>query len=178
MEEYLQDKTELFKPTKELGNLSKYAAEKAFGEYYRFKLGKLLRLDYSTTDLLFEGVWSIKEDYIRILALCLCRIRKRKVQMGELTSTLPERRVMDSLETGVENDLLLYKKVILELCRMPDLPSKTSTSKRIKRRPFEEPRQTTCNKRIKRPPYEEPRQTIYNKRAEFNSDFEYGITDT
>lgn len=155
MDDNLQIDANDFKPTKELGNLAKYAAVNAFGLYKMWdSIEKFTHFDYSTINMLFDGTWNVKSDYIRLLSLCVCRIRPKKVKLKMLPDSLPNRSIIESLETGVEENLLLYKKVILELCLLPDIPPKTK---------------------------------IKNNRSfiigdllsiSYNSNFEYGITDT
>lgn len=170
MEDNIQDITELFNPTKEMGNLLKYAAEKAFGKMKMWNsIERFTNFDYSTIDMLLEGTWPIKSDYIKLLSLCICRIRPRKVKLKKLPASLPERSVIESLETGVEEDLSIYKKVLLELCRFPDITPKSTSKKQEKQKPFEISsyyRQTFT------------RNNNYNSINNTSSDFEYGITDT
>ena len=152
MDDNLQTDANDFNPTKELGNLAKYAAEKAFGnKNYGLKAAQYLHLDFSTLNMIFEGTWNDKSDYIRLLSLCVCRIRPKKVKLKKLPDSLPNRTIIESLETGVEENILLYKKVILELCLLPDIPPKTKNRNIIVGDP------------------------LY---ISYNSDFEYGITDT
>lgn len=170
MEEYMQDKTELFKPTKELGNLSKYAAANAFGITKMWdSIERFTHFKYSTIDMILEGTWPVKGDYIKLLSLCVCRIRPRKVKLNKLPVSLPERRIIESLETGVEEDLSIYIKVILELCQFPDIPPKNTSQKQEKQIPFGVSsyyRQTFTQKKY------------HNSINNTHSDFEYGITDT
>ena len=170
MEKIVQDKTGLFNPTKELGNLSKYAAEKAFGKMKMWdSIERFTIFDYSTINMILEGTWPNKSDYIKLLSLCICRIRPRKVKLKKLPASLPGRLVIESLETGVEEDLSIYKNVLLELCRFPDITPQNTSKKGKKQKTFEVSsyyRQTFTRNNY--------HISINNTR----SDFEYGITDT
>ena len=181
MEDNLDNNTNDFKPTKELGDLAKYAAENAFGPLkMRTSIEKFIKFNDAIGEL-FEGTWTVKSDYIRLLALCISRIRQKKVKLKKLPNTLPNRDVMESLEMGIEEDLSLYKKTIIELCRMPDIASKKPKSQSIcrsgrrtkiglyKREDF---RTSSIYRKISA-----QNSSIYNN-GSCSTDFEYGLTDT
>lgn len=179
MEDILDNNTNDFKPTKELGDLARYAAEDAFGVLNMWaSIEKFTRFDHSTISMLFDGTWTVKSDYIRLLSLCICRIRRKKVKLKHLPVTLPNRDVLESLEMGLEEDIDLYKKTITELCNMPDKSSKNSKfdRNRIVLYKGEDVRKSS--------PSSLYRQTnahnspIFNNSSPSSIDFEYGITDT
>ena len=185
IEDNLDNNTDEFEPTKELGDLAKYAAENAFGALKMWtSIEKFTDFNDTIIGELFEGTWTVKRDYIRLLALCISRIRQKKVKLKKLPNTLPNRDVMESLEMGIEEDIFLYKKTITELCRMPDIVTKKPKSQRIgkidrsgrrtkiglyKREDF---RTSSLYRQISA-----QNSSIYNT-GPCSSDFEYGLTDT
>lgn len=177
MEDNQNNNANDFKPTKELGDLAKYAAENAFGVNKVWaSIKKFAHFDDLTIGEIFDGTWMVKSDYIRLLSLCICRIRQRKVKLKKLPKTLPNLDVLNSLELGLEENLLLYKNTILILCGMPDLPPKKHNSKMYKSSSV----LTKKKSKEKKPLY---RKTITTNATLYNysppsPDFDYGITDT
>lgn len=178
VEDKLDNSTNDFKPTKELGDLAKYAAENAFGVNQMWaSIEKFSHFDNLTIGEIFDGTWTVKSDYIRLLSLCICRIRQKKVKLKKLPKTLPNLDVLNSLELGLEENLFLYKNTILILCGMPDRPPKKHNPKMYNRSSV-----LTKEKKSKekKPLY---RKTITTNGTLYNfsppsSDFDYGITDT
>lgn len=166
-----------FQPTKELGLLTKYAAENAFGVNKMWtSIERITHFNDLTIGEIFDGTWMVKRDYIRILSVCISRIRTRKVKLKKLPKTLPNLDVLNSLELGLEENLLLYKNTILILCGMPDLPPKKHNSKMYKSSSV----LTKKKSKEKKPLY---RKTITTNGTLYNysppsPDFDYGITDT
>lgn len=178
MEDNLDNNTNDFKPTKELGDLAKYASEYAFGALKMWaSIEKFTGFDDLTIDEIFDGTWTIKSDYIRLLSLCISRIRPKKVKLNRLPDTLPNREVMKSLEIGSEENLFLYKKAIIVLCRMPNVPPKMHKPQTPKRyrsvlTKGEDFRTSSIYRQISA-----QNSSIYNN-GSCSSDFEYGLTDT
>lgn len=192
MEDNLDNNTNDFKPTNELGDLAKYASVNAFGvKNMRASIEKSTRLSPATIGAIFDGTWTVKSDYIRLLALCISRIRPRKLKYKNLPITLlPNRDVLESLERGFEENLSLYKETITVLCRMPDtttkmqnnnssaMSSRKSRSSRSGRRgrielyKGEDFRASSVYRQISA-----QNSSIYNN-GPCPSDFEYGLTDT
>ena len=185
MGDNMDNNTNDFKPTKELGDLALYAAGKAFGADEMWdSVKRHTHFDAATIWEIFDGTWTVKSDYIRLLSLCIRWMRPMKVKLRKLPTTLPNRDVMELLENGLEEDLVLYEKTINELCKMPDIVfqtkkshkrSKNSNSGRRARITFykgEDFRSSSLYRQIS-----DQNSSFYNN-GPCSSDFEYGITDT
>lgn len=184
MEDNLDNNNNDFKPTKELGDLALYAAGKAFGVDEMWdSVKRHTHFDASTIWEIFDGTWTVKSDYIRLLSLCIRWMRPMKVKLRKLPITLPNRDVMESLENGLEEDLTLYEKTINELCKMPDIVLQTKKSRkssksssgrrsRITLYKGEDFRASSLYRQISA-----QNSSIYNN-GPCSSDFEYGLTDT
>jgi hypothetical protein len=168
MEDNQNIETNDFKPTRELGDLVLFAAGKAFGANKMWaSIKKFTHFDDSTIWEIIDGTWKVKNDYIRLLSLCISRIRPKKVKLKKLPNTLPNRDVIESLEKGIEEDLSLYEKAITVLCMMPDLPPKKHIrSSVLTKRPSGYYRKIITTNGI-----------LYNYSPP-SPDFDYGITDT
>jgi len=188
MEDNLDNNTNDFKPTNELGDLAKYAALNAFGvNNMRAKIEKSTSLSHTTIDAIFDGTWTVKRDYIRLLAICISRIRPRKVKLKNLPVTLPNRELLESLEKGSEEDLALYEKTITALCYIPDTSTRMEKSNRSGR----SSKSSSSGRRARIALYKgddfrtssvyrqisAQNSSIYNN-GSCSSDFEYGLTDT
>lgn len=184
MEDNQNNNTNDFQPTKELGDLAKYAAKNAFGVKKMWTSAKKsTRLDDVIIGAMFDGTWPKKSDYIRLLSKCVSMIRQKKVRLKRLPDTLPNRDVMESLENGLEEDIVLYKKAITELCRMPDIPLKTASAKPKKHNSNTFKRSSILTKREDFRTSSYYRQISSNNGTLYNlsppsSDFDYGLTDT
>lgn len=192
MENNQNNNTNDFMPTKELGDLAKYASVTAFGvKNMRATVEKHTHLSHTTIGEIFEGTWSVKSDYIRLLALCISRIRPMKVKFKNLPVTLlPNRDVLESLERGLEEDLALYTETIKVLGRMPDIASKKPNSYSVARS-GKSSKSGKSGKRTRITLYKgedfrasslyrqisAQNSSIYNN-GSCSSDFEYGLTDT
>lgn len=179
MEENLDNNTNDFKPTKELGDLTLYAAGKAFGANKMWaSIKNFTHFEDSTIWEIIDGTWTVKSDYIRLLAKCISTIRQKKVKLKRLPNTLPNRDVMESLENGLVDDFILYEKTIDKLCRMPDLPPK----KPNKRRTASTKKANLLTKGV------DLRTSIYHRQISAHNtlynfspcspEFDYGLTDT
>jgi hypothetical protein len=182
MEDHLDNNTNDFKPTKELGDWAKYAAENTFGALNMWaSIKKFTSFNDSTIGKLFNGTWTVKSDCIRLFSLCISRIRQKKVKLKKLPTTLPNREVMKSLELGLEENLFIYKKTIAVLCKMPDIASKmhknyrsgrSGKRERIVLFNGEDFRTSSIYRQISA-----QNSSLYNN-SPCSSDFDYGITDT
>ena len=176
IEDNLDNNTNNFKPTRELGDLVLYAAGKTFGANKMWDSMKIFtHFDDSTLWEIIDGTWTVKGDYIRLLSLCIRKIRPKKVKLKKLPATLPNRDVLESLENGLEADLSLYKKTITELLRMPDIPPKkhnTYKSGRIILYKGEDFRTSSIYRQIS------AQNNSFSNLSPSSSDFEYGLTDT
>ena len=174
MEDNQINNTDVFKPTKELGDFTKFAARCAFGVIKTTaKIEKVARFDDSTISAIFDGTWTIKRDYIRLLALCISRIRPKKVKLKSLPNTLPNRDVLESLENGLVEDLSFYKNTIVELCMIPDKQPKTLKRHRcVITNKGEDFRTSSYYRQIS-----SNNSTLYNFSPP-SSDFDYGLSDT
>lgn len=192
LEDNQNNNTNDFMPTKELGDLAKYASVTAFGvKNMRATAEKHTHLSHTTIGEIFEGTWTVKSDYIRLLALCISRIRPMKVKFKNLPVTLlPNRDVLESLERGLEEDLALYIETIKVLGRMPDIASKKPNSYSVARS-GKSSKSSKSGKRTRITLYKgedfrasslyrqisAQNSSIYNN-GPCSSDFEYGLTDT
>lgn len=140
--------------------LVKYALEKAVPK--KKKIGKLLDVDIPSIE---QGMCGDAILYIRVLAYCTRLLVQRKMKISKLSPT--EREEIEKLMNGTVGNIGAYKETILSLGRMPNLPSKKKQFRHFQ------------HKSIKNSePWEWYNNHVTYQRAGFNSDFEYGITDT
>lgn len=178
MEDNQNNNNNDFQPTKELGLLTKNAAENAFGVNKMWtSIERFTHFNDLTIGKIFDGTWTVKSDYSRLLSLCICRIRPRKVKLKKLPKTLPNLDVLNSLELGLDENLFLYKNTILILCGMPDLPPKKHKRSSVLTK---EKKSKEKKSKERKPLY---RKTITTNGTLYNfsppsPDFDYGKTDT
>ena len=151
-------------PSKEEVALVNYAIEKVHSK--KTKLGKKLNVDILSIE---QGSCDDLQSYIRVLACCMRKLVPSKMKISKLA--LSERAEVEKLMNGKVSTIGAYKEMILLLGRMPDLPPKQPL-------PWwwGDPHAIPYYPPISAPVSSMTRSTY--KRRGFNSDFEYGITDT
>lgn len=158
MDNSTSDNDNTWLPSKEERALVNYAIGKA-------KPKKLFNIDIQS---IRQGECDDFKSYIYVLAFCLRLLVQRKMEISKLP---PEVRVeIEKLMNGKAATIGSYKDIILYLGRIPNLPPKSRRNN---------------NKNSGSRLYIRGDSWGYNdtsfrtqERTGFNSDFEYGITDT
>ena len=177
------------------GNLVKYVLDKCGLKNKTLKklFGEGLT-DSDLLNLLKEGSWQGRKEYIALFSEALRFLVPRKVKLKKLPESLPSREKIEAMMRGESDNLIEYKDLILALCRMPNRPPKRKAMSWIDEVSLKYGGSLKYDGSLhyvgvsssnlgsiaygrKNPPIKLYEPSTY-RNSRFNSDFEYGLTDT